>query len=54
MRFWQAVVTGQLAAGAAWADQIEGSWSHLAADVGNIAVGAIAWLMFKRWLGTSV
>ncbi len=53
MRFWQALVTGQIAAGAVWADRIHDYWPHLAAEIGNLAIAAAAWLMFKRWLGAS-
>lgn len=51
MRFWQALVTGQIAAGAVWADRIDDRWGHLVAELASLAIAAAAWMMFKRLLG---
>jgi hypothetical protein len=51
MRFWQAVVTGQVAAGAVWADHFHDYWGHLLAELASLAVAALSWTLFKRWLG---
>lgn len=51
MRFWQALVTGQIAAGAVWADRFRDYWGHLTAELASMAVAALTWALFKRWLG---
>jgi hypothetical protein len=48
VKFWQAVVVSQMAAGAVWADGFTGIlWAHLLADAGNIVFGVIMWSALK-------
>ena len=47
LRFWQAVVIGQLAAGSVWADRHTGFPAHILAELGSVAIGAIMWIGFR-------
>jgi len=50
VRFWQALVTAEMAAGAVWADRFHGIlWAHLLADAGNVVLSLLMWRAFE-WL----
>jgi hypothetical protein len=52
VRFWQALITAQMAAGFVWADRYrEVEWVHLLAEAGSMLIGAIMWVVFKRTFG---
>ncbi len=52
MRFWQAVVVAQMAAGAVYADHLSGHpLLHIATDLANLALGAVMWITFKAAWG---
>lgn len=49
MRFWQALICAQMAAGSVYADRFHDDWWHrVALDSGNVILGAIGWLIFKH------
>ena len=48
MRFWQALVTAQMAAGSVWADRYRDVlWAHLLAEAGAIIFGLALWIVFE-------
>lgn len=49
MRFWQAVVVAQLAAGSVYADRYSGdSAEHFLAEFASVAFGAAVWFVLKQ------
>jgi hypothetical protein len=48
VKFWQALVTAQMAGGSVWADRYHDNLPvHLLAGAGNITIGIIMWLLFR-------
>lgn len=48
MKFWQAIITGQLAAGSVFADRVDGFAPHIAAEVASVLIAGAMWVAARR------
>jgi len=52
MKFWQAVVTAQLAAGSVYADRHAPGVVHFVWEASALAFGALAWWLGAKFFGS--
>ena len=48
MKFWQSIVTAQLAAGSVYADRIDAFVPHLLAETLSVMFGAAMWMWAEK------